>query len=332
MVQQSEELFPVEWVEVCYDELYRDQLVEKKFYPNKQIIDPEDYARVSVILAIGQWLYGTDSELERIVPYYDIQGNHRLYKEFIDLDCTRSSILKFARRYGSLGVDTTRRFTPIGFSENEREFFTPDFIGDTDYEWYKEIIDLKTSVQWYQLVRAGKYRILSDAIKPVHPVRDSDKEKLLSKGLNDRIRYGLEVTIGNYHKIFPVYDNEPKLIRPFYEMTNKIGPGVYIYAAKHILQYMISEKLIAHTSQLAVYNHQAKRMMTLPWACSLLGELWLQFTNEVCGTPRYNKICPGCGQPFHSSRSNARACSPRCRMRLSRKKDDPTDPFAIPAT
>jgi hypothetical protein len=249
------------------------------------------------------------------IPDYDLQDKFNLYLNFSQLKTDEDSILKFATKYGALGIDTHHRFTKI-YNEIEKskewEGHNPPFRGDRYEEWVTEIGEMAIAIKLYELILANNTVSLK---KYLHIPKDENKKPVVM--MNSSLSYYCPVMVeyNDYCSFFPIYLDQVS--------DRRRNPITY---AKFILQQMINEHLVKYTGRIIAWGKppEQNRPAFYNQPLNLVGALWLQFTEKMTVTEKNGKRqfpcpCQSCGTLFAASRSDAQHCH-ACKQRLKRTR------------
>lgn len=229
-------------------------------------------------------------------------GEHRvklrdhplLFENFAELTPSEDNILKFARRYGLLGVTTGVLF-PI--RENKDQIKR----GEPLQLWALEVVSLRVALKLWQMYEnddeAGlkQYVCWSGGNVTLHN----------PPGFDDLREFGNRTleTIGTIY-----WDEVPTL-----------EEGDVLTPARHWVQEVVNERLEAFVA-LRIAEDEAGNLVYSYQPKHLLGALWYQFSQVITGIDRLNR-CLMCNKPIivkRGGRSDKVYCSDKCKMRASR--------------
>lgn len=247
--------------------------------------------KVSMYLSTGQPA-GIQFMARQYRPLADYPA---LFREFADLDPTPDSILRFANRFGGLGV-----LEPIELPGSSKLG-----AGERLPLWQDEIRVMHRDVGIWDALQNRDAEALERHIE------------MLAEGKSavwvDRQEAG---QINSFHILYDVQHN----IRP--EFAGFQDP---VRQTKLKLLLDVNARLEKHCSPRMVYFEEIDDLSLVMAPKNLLGALWLQLARAVDEKTTFRRCpAPGCGQWFvvkpDRARSDKLFCSGACRARWFRDR------------
>ena len=223
--------------------------------------------------------------------YHPLQEFTGLYRQFAALPPTREGILEFANRFGLLGTIEYVGL-PLGAPlVSGEEWSRPETRGERLANWTKHIQEMKDAVEVWDRLATGDI----DGLRQLERSR-----QLFSKPP----RYWEDDALSYYR-----------------DPTNQelVSAGRLLDPAVDFVLQMVNSHLVRVSPQLRRDRSTgALDFYVVPG--SLLGAMWLQFTDAIAEKKRYER-CVTCKTPFEIStgpagfRTNRRYCSEGCRFK-----------------
>ncbi len=257
-----------------------------------------------------------------------------LFRIFGDIPPTQEGVLEFARLYGPLGSENSRRRrAPSVVVNRPKGKSFCQVAGETLESWAIEHHAMRETIA------------LWDAIK-TKPEGSYGKQRSAVEYLSSVIQWSAGVAV-SYTRPIPdakrfieLYKTWPRnkadklalfnsrfqiVSQTDSELFEKFTPGDLVLPAQYALQRIVNEKLRQHTSRAELLWDWTRvspdlRIQLVP--CSLIGALWLQLATAIDGDRDYRR-CEACKRWFEVSakvRGDAKFCKQSCRFRAYRQR------------
>jgi hypothetical protein len=235
-----------------------------------------------------------------------------LYQRFAQLDPTREAILRFTKKYGSLGGNLKKAVdipeeqaadvVPLTPSTGKPQSPASRAYGESWADWIGEIEKLRQLVSLWEAARAGDMNMLRAALG-----RELNSTTRQECGLNSSA---------------PTISAQSEASESPFE---PIASALYLQRAQQVLSREINSDLRTHGSSVtltAIYSGFGLSIQ----AESLIAAIWLQFALAVAGNLSY-RSCATCGRwlklgPEAGVRSHIQFCSNACRQKSFRKRKE----------
>jgi len=252
--------------------------------------------------------YGPSLLNSRHIPYYNLNGEKEVYIKFSKLNISENSIVRFANKYGVLGINTADRFDNITKEKNDEYMMV--ISGDKFSEWENEINTMKSTLYLYDLWERRKLSLL----RKVLYLSSGDIDSLLFPVELEGLKHVLTFRNDNFYYQLPLYNN----VVPKYDDL-----------ARYVFQSIINEKCVQHIGQFVAWSKSRQKATLEAFPYNMLGAIWWQFIENISGKTvgkrRYiPKRCNGCNAIILVSRSDAQYCD-NCKQkgkRLRRKEGE----------
>jgi hypothetical protein len=248
------------------------------------------FETTSVFGSKARGLYLTDGlaggARYRYTQYQPFKDYSALFLTFAATEATPEGILRFANRYGALGIGESIK----GRSQADKPW--PVWTGEALKVWQGEIVRLSAPVELWRAIEKKDRRALGRWIKwSRNQVSYIDEATIAAKG---------STTTGDIWKRF--------------QHGDVIEPGRYY------LQTIINKTVDKMAPPRLLWNHGKLDYYTVPR--SLLEAMWVQFALAVANAhlDDYQR-CSQCPTWF-AARTNRDFCSDACRFRAYRERQD----------
>lgn len=240
------------------------------------------------------WLVGPREFAPQGPQHFEPLAVPDLHRRFARVKETPTDLLRFANKYGFLGLTA-----PV--ESTDAEDYDPGcFIAESAADWRYECRVMAHLVELYDLAQKGAAGPLT---KMVHWQTDK--------------RLGLSVSIS-----WPV-DNPDGLLtvaskRDAPHLLGRWREGALAEPARYALNKVLNGYLDGHVSPLLLPFERRGDIVFR--ADNLLAAMYMQFALEISGKGRRPKLCKGCGTYFTPKRSNQDYCEPNCKNRAFYKR------------
>lgn len=229
-----------------------------------------------------------------------------LYREFCDMPRSRIGVLEFASKYGFLGINT------MAF-RNKPGSFAGEWISD----WIAESHKFKLLVNlWHEMQVGNFHSIMNRMERTIASCSGgysfiNDQFWIFETARSGCLSMEFELPYRNYlEKSWTrAEETEEEYIENLNKFMSEVSENTFqnhmIEAIRNTCYPDFELKIGAHI-----------RLQP----SSLLGAMYLQFLNEVIGTPDPINKCPVCGIHFKAENSAKKFCSDACKMKAYRRK------------
>ena len=215
-----------------------------------------------------------------------------LFRTFADTEINEKGILRFANKYGLLGLPGE-----LITLDNK----TRACMGEPLNEWYKAIANMRVATELWGMIEKG------------------EKGKL-KKHVHWKVKGWIDYTHVIQSPAFTLEIDETiasKKANKYAEHFNEFVYGDIINPAKLYLQSFINKQIDSRVSPRMLQDRCTLGLFHVP--NSLIGALWLQFAISITTGAKYQQ-CPWCSSWFEPERNTKKFCSDSCRVSASRKK------------
>jgi predicted nucleic acid-binding Zn ribbon protein len=228
-----------------------------------------------------------------------------LFRDFGDMPRTREGVLEFASRFGFLGVNTLAFRNPQG-----------SFVGEWVADWVAESHKFHLLLRLWDEIQENKFHATMDRTERWAAYYDGGYSFIhYDFRIDETARSGclsleFELPYRNYRDTgsWLEEDSGEADIRRFDEYMREVSTNTF---HNHLIEAIRST--CYPDFELKAGSHIRLQ------PSSLLGAMYLQFLNEVIGTPDPINKCPVCGIHFKAENSAKKFCSDACKMKSYRR-------------
>ncbi len=254
-----------------------------------------------------------------------------LFRAFAETEANDVAILRFADRYGLLGLD--RHSVPM-MQEIHGVPIGSTAGGEALSEWAKEISRISAAVKLWDLVRQKSFDVglgnaaMKSAFAEVKKDGEPTLGDILSRGtFRDPGEAGPPDDFDDYEEPDPSVESEWKRLGeefPTYAFLKQGTSMVSIRTASlHIIQRLVNASMRRRISMELSWDQHHTRLDLQYLPTTLLAAIWLQFARAVDGDRDYRQ-CRECARWYEVSpevaRTNRRFCSDACRAKHYRSR------------
>ena len=252
------------------------------------------------------------------VAYLGDKDNLLLFRRFAQLTGNvkqAGDIIDFANQYGFLGIPAIQTFRGLPSLVSDTGIVNP-FPGRSNLvyaertdDWYDEIYEMKEVLERFELV----LRVRQDDLEGYQKIKAREQLKKLFHG-GSKIHAGGHTLIdgGDIEKIKKSFSHP--------DIHKYCDEGDIESAELAYVGLRISHQLHKHTSLTLAWNldHKSSRLQFR--TVTLIGALWLQFSEYVTQARRLNfcRMCSDTIPIVGSDRSDKDLCGKRCSKQASR--------------
>jgi hypothetical protein len=217
--------------------------------------------------------------------YSPLEERPGLFSEFAKLSLNPESILKFANKYGSLGISTMVGYKTI---KDDRVVVPMSLLGEGLNIWQNEIINIKQVYDiWHYLDNGWETRLKLRIHWHGNVLYFSNKDISNFKEYQDQNLFPRDILWAiNIHD----------------EAYNSFVKGDVVAPAKYLILKEINKKLKENVSP-RILRDSAWNLHPYIMPRNLLSALWLQFYLAVTGQKRFIQ-CDICGELIEIKRNN----------------------------
>jgi hypothetical protein len=232
-----------------------------------------------------------------ISEYRPLKSNTGLFREFVALEQTPEGVLKFANRYGELGIPKQMDVS----NKPEAQY------GELFSDWCKQIRAMQYPAANWDRFRAGNLEQIAKAL----PVDTGHSTPQI-----EQLIYLLPSDLGNDPTARHYNSDSADRSRPV-SIAGRILSAIATQVNRRLQDAEVSPKLL--------YDRRIGKLIMHVVPDKLLGALWLQFARTIDGEKEH-RSCPGCDRWFEVSpgqgRSDKEYCSGACRARAYRERKE----------